>query len=404
MNRTQEWAMAMGTLLLGISLPATAATAATGQPGLRSGPTLEARLRGEAVDDAAFAREASATTLRLRLGWRTPVRSGWSAFGELEATGHAFGQRYNSTDNGRTAYPTVADPDNAELNQLYVQYQPDDRLRLTLGRQRLNYDNQRFIGAVGWRQNEQTFDALDLQRRFGADWTLRYSYAGRVQRIYGADHPVPSQARWLLDAHLLNLSRRLGTGSLTAYGYFIDNRTLPASSHRDLGLRYTGKFAGDAGRSWLLSAEWARQSPYADGSPAIGANYSLLEGGLAWHGHTFKLGDERLGGNGTTAFQTPLATLHAFNGWADRFLTTPANGLRDDYASWSHPFGKFTATVAWHDFGATHGSTHYGREADASLAWAFAPKWSALVKLADYRKADVGANVRKGWLSVEYVY
>ena len=37
--------------------------------------------------------------------------------------------------------------------------------------------------------------------------------------------------------------------------------------------------------------------------------------------------------------QTPLATLHAFNGWADMFLTTPANGLQDLYfrASYTLP-------------------------------------------------------------------
>jgi hypothetical protein len=32
-------------------------------------------------------------------------------------------------------------------------------------------------------------------------------------------------------------------------------------------------------------------------------------------------------------FTTPLATLHKFQGWADKFLTTPVNGLADLYVN-----------------------------------------------------------------------
>ena len=74
---------------------------------------------------------------------------------------------YNDGLNGKTRYPVIADPDNTELNQLYVMYAPSAAIRLTLGRQRINYDNQRFFGASSWRQNEQTFDALDFQHKFG---------------------------------------------------------------------------------------------------------------------------------------------------------------------------------------------------------------------------------------------
>src|SRR3546814_7821694 len=52
----------------------------------------------------------------------------------------------------------------------------------------------------------------------------------------------------------------------------------------------------------------------------------------------FKLtgGYELLGSDGGAtgiaggfAFQTPFATLHKFNGWADKFLTTPGTGIQD---------------------------------------------------------------------------
>ncbi len=47
---------------------------------------------------------------------------------------------------------------------------------------------------------------------------------------------------------------------------------------------------------------------------------------------TLGVGYELLGSDdGVAAFQTPLATLHKFNGFADQFLVTPAGGLQDIY-------------------------------------------------------------------------
>lgn len=369
----------------------------------KGGPVLDVRVRTESVTDDAFARDADTTTWRVRAGWRTPVKSGFSAAAVLEHTGHLFGEHYNSTANGRVGYPTIADPDNTELDQAWLQY-ATPASRVTLGRQVLNLDSQRFIGAVGWRQNEQTFDALDMEHRFDGGLALRYSYLNRAQRVFGADNPTPALARFLLDAHLLHATYPLGPGTLTGYGYFIDNRTLPLTSHRDLGVRYAAKRDSADGIGWLATAEYANQHRYADGSRLIDANYTLLEGGLVWQGNTFKAGWERLSGNGRYAFQTPFATLHAFNGWADRFLTTPVNGLQDVSLTWSRPVGIFTATVAGHDFHSDRGSIHYGHELDASVGWKFAKNWNALAKIADYRADDVGADVTKGWLSVEYSY
>ena len=114
-----------------------------------AGWTLDLRLRSEHVDDEAFAREAQATTLRARVGWRIPLREHWNALLEIEHTAHLGGERYNSTGNGNTTYPTIADPDNTELEQAWLAWSPKPTTRIALGRQRLNYDNQRFIGAVG---------------------------------------------------------------------------------------------------------------------------------------------------------------------------------------------------------------------------------------------------------------
>lgn len=365
---------------------------------------FDARLRIETVDDAAFIEDAQANTFRVRLGYRTAAHDGWSALIEVEHTSHLFGEDFNSTANGNVAYPVVVDPDNTELNQAYIQYAPSEATKFMLGRQRVIVDNQRFFGNVGWRQNEQTFDALNVEHRFNNGLNFRYSYLDRVQRIFGDEHPNQNLARWQLNTHLLSLNHAVGLGTLTGYAHFIDNQTLPLSSHQNIGVRYVAKRDNKDALGWLASAEYAKQSDYANGSNDIDADYLLLEGGLVWRANTFKAGWEQLSGNGSYGFATPFATLHIFNGWADRFLTTPVNGLQDSYLSWNRKFGKLTANVAWHDYQSDRLNIHYGQEWNASLGWAFAPKWNALLKLADYQADDIGFDVRKTWLSVEYVY
>ena len=387
-------------LAAGASLVAAPCLAAGSTPA--SGPTLDLRLRSEWVDDEAFSRDAQATTLRARVGWRLPLREHWNAFLDIEHTGHFGGGRYNSTANGNTAYPTIADPDNTELEQAWLAWTPNAATKLAVGRQRLNWDNQRFIGASGWRQNDQTFDALDFTHKTPGGWNLRYSYLDRVQRVFGSDNPNPLLAKWQLDAHLLGVSHALGPGTLTGYAHFIDNQSLPLTSHRNLGLRYALRREKKDALGWFLNAEAAKQDDYAGGSAAIDAHYCLLEGGLLWRANTFKGGWEILSGDGHYGFQTPLATLHAFNGWADKFLTTPVDGLDDRYLAWNRKFGRLDATVAWHDYRSDHGSRDLGSEWNASLGFAPAKHWLVMAKAADYRAGPGGKDLRKTWLSVEY--
>ena len=114
------------------------------------------------------------------------------------------------------------------------------------------------------------------------------------------------------------------------------------------------------------------------------------------------LGHERLGGNGVSALQTPLATLHAFNGWADRFLVTPADGLADSYLGLGWKAHRLEIQAIAHRFGATHTSQHYGNELDLSAAFAFDKHLAASLALADYHAERIGVNTRTLWLTLQY--
>jgi len=387
-------------LALACALPA-AAGAEERTP--QSGPMLELRYRYEGVDDDAFVRRADASTLRLRLGYRWLFAPHWQAYADGEHVQALFGEHYNSSANGKVDYPVVVDPESDEINQAWIGY-ADDASAATLGRQRVQLDNQRFFGNSGWRQNEQTFDAFALRHAFGSSApTVRYTYLDRVLRVNGHENPNPLLREWDLRGHLLNVGGKLPLGVLTGYGYWVENRDIATLSTRTLGLRWTGTHPVDAATlGW--SIEYARQADWANNPTASRADYRLVEPTFTWHGITWKVGWEVLGGDGRYGFATPYATLHAFNGWADRFLTTPKDGLEDRYVSANGKLGRAAWTVAWHTFRADRGGARYGNELDASLGCALTPRLDALLKFAGYRSDGFASDERKLWASLEYRY
>ena len=114
-------------------------------------------------------------------------------------------------------------------------------------------------------------------------------------------------------------------------------------------------------------------------------------------------------GRPLTSFQTPLATLHKFQGWADKFLVTPPNGLRDLYASGSYGWKSvagleaLNAAVVYHRFDSDRLGIAYGSEWDAMVA-AKRGRWTATAKLADYRAKGFATDTRKIWLMLEWAY
>ncbi|HAC35180.1 MAG TPA: hypothetical protein DCF45_11740, partial [Gammaproteobacteria bacterium] len=139
------------------------------------------RLRYEGVDDDTRSKDADAVTIRTRLGYQTADFNGWKLFGEIEDV-TALDESYNSTVNGKGTYPVVADPEDTEINQLFVSYGGFADTWIKAGRQRIILDGARFVGNVGWRQNEQTYDAFSVVNKSLADTVFTYAYVSEVHR------------------------------------------------------------------------------------------------------------------------------------------------------------------------------------------------------------------------------
>jgi len=343
-----------------IPAPLTAAHAAGLADSVRGGkPNVDLRYRYETVDQDGIADTAQASTLRTRLGYTTAPFKGFKAMVEFENVTTVDGDEYNSTRNGKTGRPVVADPEGSEVNRAALSY-GRDAVTATVGRQRIKLDNDRHVGNVGWRQNEQTFDAA-LATYSGLPRTVvQYAYVWNVNGITFTDTDV--------EAHLVHLAYTdPKLGGLAVYAYLIDNNASPAASSQTEGARYTGSFDAGAAKA-LLTLEYATQGDYRDAPGTVDADYLFAEAGAVVSGVTGKLGYEVLGGDGTYGFQTPLATKHAFNGWADKFLTTPAAGLVDLMVTLSGKVAGAKLVAAYHDFSADSGSTDYGTELDLLAA------------------------------------
>ena len=313
----------------------------------------------------------------------------------------------------RPTHAVVADPMNVELNRLQLQYKSKP-LTLTLGRQRINLDDQRFVGSVGWRQNEQTFDAVRAEAKLGPV-SFDGTYAISQRTVFGID----GGPRTAYDGNFVFLGAGAKLGPLQAKGfaYLLDYDlkeqagALAASNAntQTYGLRLTGTFPLSKAAKLNLVASYARQSDWKDNPSRYGVDYVYAEAGLAFKALGLTAGYEKLGGNGTRAFQTPMATLHKFNGWADLFLTTPANGLEDCYGGASYKFAKVKAlpglnvAVTFHRFESDLGSAHYGDEWDASLGFKLG-RVNLLGKYARYEASSFSVDTRKLWLQAEVAF
>ncbi len=348
------------------------------------------RARYENVDQDGFSENANALTNRTRVTFNSAKFGNWKFNVEMDNV-TAIVEDYNSTVNGKGGFPVVADPEGTDLNQANFSYQSGDTTAV-LGRQRINLDGQRFVGGVGWRQNEQTFDALLVNQKFTNEFDLSYAYVHNVNRIFGpdgaasdiyGDHHILAGGYQLNDDHKLSFT-----------GIFLDPENVEAAGSTTFGIDYKGK-AGMA--SWNLA--WATQSDDGHAPVDYNADYMLAELTLAFEPVSVAVGYEVLGSDdGVKGFATPLATLHKFQGFADKFLNTPDDGVEDLYVKVSGKAGPAKLALIYHEFAADNGSADYGDEIDLVANFAIDKTYSIMVKYASYSADTFATDTDKLWL------
>jgi hypothetical protein len=392
---------------------------------------LNVRLRYEQVDEEGapgITKDSYAPTVRTRFGYTSAPLYGFQAMAEAVNVS-VIGPEHNynaAGSNGQPQRPVVADPPLTRIDQAWLAYTNLNWISAKAGEQQINLDNQRFIGDSAWRQNMQTFGAANVGSEPIKDLNLYYSYVWDVHRVYGNVSGLPpANTDFQSDSSLINLCYSgWKYGRFVAYTYLLGLKN--GAGYANSCATYGGYFAGNApvnkGLAFDYRTEFAWQTGYGNSPLEYGTHYYNLEGGANIKPVAVGGGIEDLGSGvnsgaagGRASFRTPLATLHAFNGWDDVFLTTPTAGLRDLY-------GYFQVTLpeqvpvrfVYHKFNADYGSGNYGQEFDVIASKKFGKYWIATLKYAYYEGQDAApgstlataphTDVQKFWAQVEFIF
>lgn len=387
--------MSSGVMMALLSAPLHQAHANAVEQAFSEGKAfVDARYRYETAEDTSPRKDATASTLRTRLGFTTSDKYDLSAHMDFEHITSIGDVEFDSLANGQTQYSIIADHPAEELNQAFLKYKITDSLTAIAGRQRIILDNARFIGNVGWRQNEQTFDGIRFTLKPSKELTVDYANIQQANLITAKTAEM--------NTNILNVGYSgVPGGKLSVYGYLLDYDAPSVNSTSTYGLRYKG-----AADNFLYTLEYASQSDYGDNPGSLSADYLFGEFG-------YKLGKatkvfvamETLGSdNGTQAFDTKLATKHAFNGWADMFLKdTPADGLQDIYLKGVTKVGGVKLVGLYHDYSADFGSVDYGSELNLVAIKPINKSTKALLKYADYDHGNSGKpDAKKIWLQLAF--
>jgi len=394
----------------------SAQAAQTLTEGLVSGSSIKVNIRTRYEDVSWDGYEdADALTARTRLSYQSGAWNGFALTAEMDnvtALDHDVDYATWGADpivvNGKKA-AQIFDPEGTDFNQALVSYSTFNNV-IKYGRQRIVLDNARFIGNVGWRQNEQTYDGISFTNKSIRYTNIFAAHITNVNRIFG--NAIAVQGDYKQDTNLFNVSYTgFEAGKLVGYAYLIDNvddATLVgtgAAANKSAAISsdtYGVRWSSTANPSFMYTLEYAQQKGAASNPLDYTANYTLVEASTTLGRFVPLIGYEVLGSDdGKKGFATPFATLHIFNGWADRFLATPKEGIKDLYASLTTTVMGAQLVAAYHKYEADEKSlaagATLGKIIDFGSEWnlSASKKIGAVVYTAKYAAFDNGDWVQK---------
>ena len=431
-------------LSMGIAVPSARAEISLIDALTKGKVDFFARMRYEHVEDDGSARgtgatripfkDADALTLRTALGYETKLFHGFGGYLQFEDV-RSLVDDYNDGTyvapaagaiTTRAKFASIIDPEGTEVQQANMRYEGLPYTVIRAGRQEIQHRDaplHRFIGNILWRQNWQSFDAVRVTTSLVPDLetgarllNLDYTYAWNVDRIFGEDNVLPDRADYPMASHFFKANwDGFALAKLEGYVYSLDfnHGALPTIggkgnasfglSTNTFGIRAEGSKGFGTKLRVLYTGEFAHQTDAYNNPAAIDVNYYLGEGGIVYSigkkwlkDITLKASYEVLEGDGVAtvpgtatkvrqSFQTPLGTNHAFQGWADRFLTTPGDGIDDLFFTMKATVVGNNLMLMYHDFSSDHLNYDYGTEIDVVAERPINKNFMVGAKYADYQ-------------------
>lgn len=378
---------------------------------------FSARYRYEHVDDDAATDEANASTIRTTLGYTTGNFHGFGARLLLQDVRDVFVDDFNDATgrpNSKTRYAVVADPSATDFLEGYMSYSGFPETIIKAGRQIITYRDapfHRFMGTVLWRQNWQNHDAFTVQNKSLPNTTINYAYSWNVNRIFTDKAVASAKANFDSDSHFINVKYDgMKFAKFEGYTYLLDFENAATSSTATYGARVNGAYPMSEKMKLLYAGEYASQDDYGNNPANVNEDYYLGEVGVKFtpgnviSALVLKVDYEVLTGNGTNSFQTPLATGHAFQGWNDRFLVTPRDGIEDTYVTAVVTAYGANFIASYHMIATDNMNYDYGDELDLLLEKTFNKNYTFGAKIGIYDADTNASNVaRNGNLAADVV-
>ena len=371
---------------------------------------------------AAPFKDANALTLRSLIGWQTAPYQNFSFGAQLidvsklndNFSDSTSGTLINAASNqpDKLQYAKVVDPDYTGVNQLFVDWTGIKNTKFRLGRQNINLDNVRFIGDIGFRQVMQVLDGASVLNKSTPDTEVYLAHFEAVRQIN-------TKLRTKGALEVANIRYRItGTEFLVGYGYLSSFEDLGSGNawfgagslnnpgklnvnadqgNKTFGLRLDGIHAFNPNFRALYTAEYAKQTDYSGGDSRIDADYYKIGGGLGFENFNIRVDQELLGSNDNKyAFQTPFGTNHLFQGWVDKFLATPKEGIRDTFVTATYRYDDFTFFADYHVFNSdkdffkvTGGKgDKYGTEWNVAATYNYSKNIMAKIEYGKYSESD----------------
>jgi len=382
-------------------------------------PTINFKFRYENVNQEGTLDTAEAFTLRSLIGWKT------KPFHDISVAAEVYGlsplnDDYNDLKKGspiasRKKYSAIADPEDYDFHQLYVEWTGIPNSSVKLGRQTMVLDNWRYVGDVRFRQNWQVFNGLSLLNKSLPNTEVALAHYEQVKLINTKIENA--------NIEIANVKYSFTpTTSLVGYGYLIDwdGRAQQVKSNKTFGLRLDGSQKLDDHWKVLYTAEYAKQDDYKDGSKLIDNHYYLVGAGAGYGDWFLRVDQEKLSSNSDNkAFQTPLGTNHLFQGWTDLFLVTPDQGVEDTILIAGGKVMDATIKAEYHFINADRDFTkvgggkgdRYGKAFDLGVYYEFTKQVSGSVEYANFKEDDEYKNTasRKRdtetfWITAVYAF
>ena len=361
------------------------------------------RTRYQTVNDTWLG-DANALTTRIKLTahYQLDKDQQWQLMLQPNYVFAFNDKNYNSVTVKRMTSP-IPDPQGFNLLQAQLSYDSNNDWQVNIGRQKLSFDNERFVGGIDFWQTPQTFDALRFNYNNHINLNINYVYSNKVHRIFGRNstamlsendirykvlrqRPVNELGVHHLNSHLLNIHYKTENNlNIIGYDYLIENTDQVLFSTQTLGVRIQDEFKPHRIK-YRYTFELAQQQNAFNNPQHFTTWYSLIEGSLQYKSHQLQLSQEILAEDNGNGFKTSLATNHKFQGWADVFTGyNMQTGLRDQYLTYRGRYKKLRWRTVMHNFNSYKKNKQIGTELDLELAYRYTRKWEFKLLYADYK-------------------